>query len=141
MLEPYQYHAARNKITLVSPGFLCREMDALDFNTTEWPNVFARQQQQPEVSAIEAKKSKEMANETAHNKRMGFVGTQVPWITASIKDLFPECGLWTTQVNRMIFQNGRNIGVKRPLRVLSSSTVGHIIPIDDSTDEEDEFVE
>lgn len=142
MLEPYQYHAARNKITLVSPGFVCREIDVLGFNTTEWTNVFSRRQQQPEISANEARKAQQMAIETAHNKRLGFVGTQVPWITASIKDMYPECGLWTTQVNRMIFQNGRSVGVKRPLRI-SSSTVGHITPIDDSSeeDDEDEFVE
>lgn len=141
MLEPYQYHAARNKITLVSPGLVCREIDSLGFNTTEWPNVFSRKQQQPEIVAIEAKKSKEVAIETAHNKRLGFVGTQVPWITASIKDIFPEQAMWTNNVNRMMFLSGWNIGVKRPLRALSSPTVGHITPVDDSTDEEDEFVE
>jgi hypothetical protein len=45
MLEPYTDHpAARQKIVLVSPGYIAPDFMKLELQEVEWPNVFARQE-------------------------------------------------------------------------------------------------
>jgi hypothetical protein len=40
MLEPYQVHHARKRITLVSAGWVGRGIASLRFSVTEWKEVF-----------------------------------------------------------------------------------------------------
>ncbi|KAJ9609809.1 hypothetical protein H2200_006138 [Cladophialophora chaetospira] len=52
MLEQYNDHPiARQKIVLVSPGYVAIEIQRLGFTETQWPSVFAHQTPPPAVAA------------------------------------------------------------------------------------------
>ena len=52
MLEPYSDHPlARQKIVLVSPGYIALEMRRLCLTEVQWPSVFAHRQAPPDVVA------------------------------------------------------------------------------------------
>ncbi|ETN47160.1 uncharacterized protein HMPREF1541_01351 [Cyphellophora europaea CBS 101466] len=119
MIEPYRYHISKTKITLVSPGYVCREIETLGFNIVIWPDVFSKRTQPPEVRQIEAKRSGRQASEAAHNKRLGFDGSQAQWISALVRDLVPESEAWTTKIQNLGFQRSGNVGVRRPFRLMA----------------------
>lgn len=119
MLEPYRYHVARSKITLVSPGYISREIDTLGFNKTTWPNVFAMRQEPLDVRQFHLRRSQASAVQDAHNKALGLAGTQVPWISALVSDLVSQEEPWTTTISRKVFFYNRSIGIRRPLRMVT----------------------
>ena len=52
MLEQYSDHPpARQKIVLISPGYVALEIQRLGFNEVKWPLVFAHRSPPPDITA------------------------------------------------------------------------------------------
>ena len=112
MLEPYQYHSAREKVTLISTGHVGREIEKLGFNVTSWPLVFAPSKIPKAFAEIEAKKAWFATTEAAHNKSLGLVGIEDQRIRTLVMDAVPGSEYWRRDINRMIMRHTNHIGVR-----------------------------
>lgn len=70
MLEQYSDHPqARQKIVLVSPGYVATEILKLGLIETEWPSVFAHRRPPPEAIMKNEKEQKKLIQQRARLQR------------------------------------------------------------------------
>jgi hypothetical protein len=139
MLEPYRYHEVKNKITLVSQGYMLREIEVLGFETIEWPDIFSRRLAPPEIRAKTARRQEEAARDAAHNMSLGMDGSRIRWVSDFVMDIVEDAleGSLILRSTRSLPRYSANVGL-RSLQCRAARAELEVLIDDDFEDAEDD---
>lgn len=110
MLEPHRYTPAMERITLVSPGYVCREIEELALPTVEWKSVFKAKKRPFEDAEKETQLKAKLQKEIEYNAKMGFAGTVDERVAAYVKDIVPGCDKWVEDAINTVRRKGLHVG-------------------------------
>ncbi len=113
MLEQYTDHStARQKIVLVSPGYVALEIHKLGLKEIEWPTVFARRTP-PANLVVKHEKEKKLRARVQRSISTPVMsgGAAAPNILPNLLDLVP-----TWNVNAAMSNASRGVGFRVPGR-------------------------
>lgn len=101
-LEPFRYKEARERITLVSPGYSEWEISEMNFNTVTWPTIFMPRQM-PELSRLKGvyrkrDQNQEVARAALHNKELGLNGRIDKMAASLVQSIVPGHELWEERI-------------------------------------------
>lgn len=117
MLEPLRFTEARSRVTLISPGYVEREIAKLDLETIMWPTVFASQKR-PYDQVIRARELMTAKLEKEHNQNLNLVGAVDNVAATRVQNTIAGHETWQEemiekmrQVSRGVVRLGRQPGV------------------------------
>jgi len=121
MLEQYSDHPkARQKIVLVSPGYVAIEIQRLGFNEVQWPQVFSIRTPPPEQAA---KYEKEKKIQTQRLRAQRSVSESALSVKSTPPDVLPRLldMVDTWNPNAAMSKVSRGVGFRAPRNPLSAT--------------------
>lgn len=138
MLEQYSNHTlARQKIVLVSPGYMAIEIQKLGLTETQWPTVFAHRNPPAQVAAKNQKEKAKLAGPLQpQNGQRGRIlrSFSTPSIRAgpdAASDVLPRLlhMLPSWDVNAAMSNASRAVGIRIPQTPVSSEVAVTLQPL------------